>query len=51
MGEIPLLGTISYNEKLAQAGLDGTTVFEAAPEAVQEIRQIKARLEQVCEKA
>lgn len=50
LGAIPLLGTISYNEKLAQAGLDGRTVFEAAPEAVDQVRRIKARLEEVCGK-
>ena len=48
LGEIPLLGTISYNEKLAQAGLDGTTVFEAAPEAVEAVREIKRKIEELC---
>ena len=48
VGAIPLLGVVSYNEKLAQAGMEGGGVFEAAPEMVSEVRKVKAEIERVC---
>src|SRR3990170_3004549 len=40
-----LLGFINYHPELAQADLQGKGVFEASPQAVQEARQIKDKME------
>ncbi len=45
---IPLLGSVSYSEKLLQAGLDGRDLYTASPETVAEVQQIKTRLDQQC---
>jgi len=42
-----LLGFISYNPKVAEADLRGISPFDADRQVVDEVRQIKARLEEV----
>ncbi len=42
--DFEVLGFISYNAKIAKADLQGVGVFQAAPEAVQEARRIKEKL-------
>jgi CO dehydrogenase maturation factor len=41
-----IIGFINYNAAIVQADRQGTGIYEAAPEAVQEVWQIKERLEQ-----
>jgi CO dehydrogenase maturation factor len=41
-----IIGFINYNPAIVQADRQGTGIYEAAPEAVLEVRQIKERLEQ-----
>ncbi|OGO02843.1 MAG: carbon monoxide dehydrogenase [Chloroflexi bacterium RBG_13_53_26] len=41
-----IIGFINYNAAIVQADRQGTGIYEAAPEAVLEARQIKERLEQ-----
>ena len=41
-----IIGFINYNPAIVQADRQGTGIYEAAPEAVLEARQIKERLEQ-----
>ena len=45
---IEVLGFINYHPEIAEADLRGRSVFEAAPEAVAEVRKIKERLEIRC---
>jgi len=42
--DIPLLGCLSYSEKLAGADLEGRPAFESDPEAVAEVKAVKERL-------
>jgi CO dehydrogenase maturation factor len=43
--DFELLGFINYNPKIAEADLRGMGAFQVAPEAVEEARGIKERLE------
>lgn len=45
MPNFPILGFISYSPKIMEADLKGMSVFDAAPEAVAEVRIIKERLD------
>lgn len=45
-----VLGFISYNPKIMEADRRGWSIFEAVPEAVEEVRGIKERLEQSSQK-
>jgi len=45
MPNFPILGFISYSPKIMEADLKGISVFDAAPEAVAEVRIIKERLD------
>jgi len=40
-----VVGFINYNSRIAEADRRGVGIFEAAPEAVEEVRRIKERLE------
>jgi len=40
LGNLPLLGAISYDPALARADLEGKPVFESAPQAVAETKEI-----------
>jgi len=42
---VPVLGYLSANPELTEADLAGAGVFDAAPKAVEEARQIVAALE------
>jgi len=44
LGDLPLLGALSYHPELAQADLEGKPVFESAPKAVAEAREIYGNL-------
>jgi CO dehydrogenase maturation factor len=48
LGAIPLLGVIPYSERLAQAGLGTDGIFAADSEAVDAVRKIKEKVEEVC---
>lgn len=41
-----VLGFMSYNAKVREADLKGVSVFDAAPDVVEEVRDIKDKLEQ-----
>ncbi len=41
---LPLLGSISYNQRVRRADLEGTSPYDADPGFVEEIRAIKKRL-------
>ena len=51
LGDLPLLGAISLHPQLAQADLQGRPVFESAPAAVSEVREIYGNLLRRHEKA
>ncbi len=40
LGDLPLLGSISYHSELSRADLEGKPAFESAPRAVAEVRDI-----------
>jgi CO dehydrogenase maturation factor len=40
-----VLGFVNYNLRIVEADRQGWGIFEAAPEAVEEVRKIKERLE------
>lgn len=44
LGDLPLLGSLSYHPELAQADLEGKPAFESAPRAVEEAKVIYANL-------
>ncbi|MBE0415446.1 MAG: AAA family ATPase [Dehalococcoidia bacterium] len=45
MPDFEILGFINYSPKIIEADLKGMSVFDAAPEAVAEVKRIKERLE------
>lgn len=45
-GDIPVLGFMSYDEKVVQADRFGVSPYEKSPEKIREIRSIKEKLEQ-----
>lgn len=45
--DFELLGFISYNLQIAEADLKGQSVFDVAPQAVEEVREIKEKLEDI----
>lgn len=45
-----VLGFISYNPKIMEADRRGWSIFETVPEAVEEVREVKERLEQSFQK-
>jgi len=44
MDGMPVLGSISYNQNIRRADLEGTSPYDADPAFVEEIRRIKERL-------
>jgi len=48
--QFEVLGFVNYNPKIAEADRLGTGLFDAAPEAVEEVRKIRERLEVVTKK-
>jgi len=46
IGDIPVLGFISYNDRLIEADLANRAVFDDNPQLVAEVRAIKQRLEE-----
>lgn len=42
---VEVLGFINHNPKIAEADRLGTGILEAAPEAAEEVRRIRKRLE------
>ena len=47
MPHFELLGFINYSPKIVEADLKGVSVFDYEPQAVEEVRMIKKRLEEV----
>ena len=45
--DFPILGFINYNPDIAEADLKGSNVYEAVPEVVQAVKNIKDELERV----
>ncbi|MFH1551099.1 MAG: carbon monoxide dehydrogenase accessory protein CooC [Planctomycetota bacterium] len=46
IGDMPILGFISYNDRLVEADLANRAVFDDNPQLVAEVRTIKQRLEE-----
>ncbi len=47
---LPLLGSISYNQNIRRADLEGTSPYDADPAFVDEVRAIKEKLFQELER-
>jgi CO dehydrogenase maturation factor len=47
MRDFPVLGFIDYNNEIANADRFGKSVFESSPQAVKEVKEIKAKLETI----
>jgi CO dehydrogenase maturation factor len=45
--DFEVLGFINYHPEIAEADIQGKSAFDLAPQAVEEVRQIKDRLEQL----
>ena len=48
--DFEVLGFINYHQEIAEADRLGKSVFETAPAAVEEVREIKKKLEQIARK-
>jgi len=50
LSDFDVLGFINYHPEIAEADRVGKSVFEMAPEAITEVREIKNKLEQIIQK-